>query len=338
MRQEQYPKDYEGRMVLYERNWGIKNPRGHDFLKNMSPNIVEHRLDGLKHLLSINNAGDYVRLLYYTTEVLELRAKTLDRIQGLKVSYTQKDGIEKVEPMILASNPSTVRENLVLLNANGINHIQHSNLLFKVSTFKLRSNIDFLRAINMNLSQQPEILLDPTWQLKTNYFVATLLGLDVDLTWLSYSTDKLIDRVREYYELSGPGVLPINIETAPANLDTILLNITEMSVAQKEFYDWLKNHSGEDMHTKLYQADKIFHGKYGLERLNSPAFSVFVFTTVIHDPSSDFAKAIVDFTGHLLNAQSYDLRQLHNDLSNDFNLTPEDMWNLSTIMHRETEE
>ncbi|MCX5657942.1 MAG: hypothetical protein NTZ48_06970, partial [Candidatus Omnitrophica bacterium] len=84
----------------------------HSFLKYFPLEVVERRLLALKIFLNREDAGRVcAELLRYSSEDLEERARRLDAIEGLKVSYRN-------ELSMLTVLPETVRDNLAILNAN----------------------------------------------------------------------------------------------------------------------------------------------------------------------------------------------------------------------------
>jgi hypothetical protein len=323
------PLDYQGRMALY-RSWGIRNPENYDFLKILPVDVVEHRLDKLKIILERKDAGYYTELLNYPSSDLENRAKALDEIKELKVSYKQREGIEKIEPLILTANPSTVRENLFLLEKYNIDQVRYSDLLFKISTFKLKTNINFLKAKEINFSTRPQILFQPTRYLKNNYYILKLLNspdFPINLSNLGFTTQELVERIRN----NPPSLFTPQLSEG---MDILLKNIIEMLPAQKEFYNWWKDNPDEDIYGRIYQAGMIFES-HGLQQLHPPAFSIFILTTAIN-PSSNLSKAVLKFIQYLIKGRRYDVGDLSQRLAEDYKLSDGEFYYLGMIMKRDT--
>jgi len=334
-----YPQDYEGRMALY-RSWGIKEPEKHDFLKTFLPEIVESRLNKLKILLNRADAGYYTELLEYASEDLENRAGTLDSIEGLRVSYRSRAGIDKVEPLILEVKPNTVRDNLSLLISNNIDQVKYSDLLFKISTFKLRNNIDFLKAVGVDFTKRPSLLNEPTRYLKNNYFSLTLLNREVTLKNLGLKTEDLVkELVAEIkQELSSPQLFKPKL---PKRWEALLQSTIGMLSAQESFYNWLSEHPDEHIFKRMVKACETFD-EFNPFGSIAPDYSIFILTTAIDIPSesidltSNFNNALLEFIKYLVDSdEKYDVVQLANKYAENFKLNEAEKFYLSSIIDRE---
>ncbi len=304
----------------------------YSFLSDYPTELIAHRLLALKILLNREDAGEnYPELLKYSSEVLEERGRQIDAIEGLKVSYKDAPGIQKVEPMILTAYPDTIRNNLGLLLSmdSNFDQVRYSDLLYRISTFKLSNNMDFLKSAGINPSESPRVLLNATRYLKNNYFISKILGREITLSDLGLSTADFIAKLKT--EIPG-GEYPLFAQL-PLQCEALLNSIVSILPAQQAFYEWLDKHPGKDLRERRVHARIIFE-RNGLNNLYPPAYSFFILSTAA-EPQSNFSEALFDFINICLYNPENINKDLPGELSQRHGLDEMEEFNLFMVLDRE---
>lgn len=350
---EEKPKTWEETLEFYER-YGIKREWVEEakkersgFLEIADPRVVVHRVNILEGFINRRSAKPIPKLRKYLLvqarkdpiHVMN-RARAFDRLveeEGLKVSYRFGDGIEVVAPELLKVTAQNVRENLALMRQEGIDHIKYRNLFF-VSTFKLSTNIRFLKRIGIDVSQRAYLLGNRILWLQDNYLLLSIMGAEAKSSYLNLTTPKLIEKIKEG---------KIRGSLSQEQVELLRENVEEMLSAQEEFFKWWR--AEDELITPEEKAQRqifnIMRGKasslfeeYGLEKLNLPAYSLFSLMTYIYIPNR-LGQAVLELARISLaepeRISSKQREELVDELVQKYRLTEMDRFNLGMILSKE---
>jgi hypothetical protein len=171
-----------------------------DLMEFLTETVME-RVRGIKAstILNIANPEEHPILLRKSAEALEQSALEIDQLvseAGLQISYKAGPTIKKVDPKILFLSPETLKENLRILSARGIDHVSYEALLI-ASTEKLAANLNLLiDSYGFTAMEAAQVAANATRTLIINHGLLTALQIPVTARLMKETSKHLIARIR----------------------------------------------------------------------------------------------------------------------------------------------